>query len=79
MPTLRLGEKLTYIANRWGGLPVRNLPDGRVEMDSNFVENRIHPVKLAAKSELFTGHDDGATAWGRVASLLYVERPVMES
>ena len=47
-PRSRLGEKLTYIANQWDGLLVF-LCDGRVEMDSNFVENRIRPVKLTAK------------------------------
>ena len=41
-PRSRLGEKLTYIANQWDGLLVF-LYDGRVEMDSNFVENRIRP------------------------------------
>ena len=39
-------------------------------MDTNFVENRIRPVKLTAKNALFAGHDDGAAAWGRIASLL---------
>ena len=36
----RLGEKLTYIANQWDGL-LAFLYDGRVEIDTNFVENRI--------------------------------------
>ena len=65
----RLGENLTYIANQWDGLLVF-LYDGRVEMDSNFVENRIRPIKLTAKSALFAGHDEGATAWGRNGSLI---------
>ena len=43
-PRSRLGEKLTYIANQWEGLLVF-LYDGRVEMDTNFVENRIRPIK----------------------------------
>jgi len=47
-PRSRLGEKLTYIANQWDGWLVF-LDDGRVEMDSNFVENRIRPIKLTAK------------------------------
>ncbi len=64
-PRSRLGEKLTYIANRWDGLLVF-LHDGRVEIDSNFVENLIRPVKNA----LFAGHDEGAAAWGRIASLI---------
>ena len=68
-PRSRLGEKLTYIANQWDGLLVF-LYDGRVEMDSNFVENRIRPIKLTAKSALFAGHDEGARAWGRIASLI---------
>ena len=68
-PRSRLGEKLTYIANQWDGLLVF-LYDGRVEMDSNFVENRIRPIKLTAKNALFAGHDEGAAAWGRIASLI---------
>ena len=48
-PRSRLGEKLTYIANQWDGLLVF-LYDGRVEMDSNFVENRIRPLKLTVKT-----------------------------
>ena len=46
------------------------LYDGRVEIDSNFVENRIRPLKLTAKNALFAGHDEGAAAWGRIASLI---------
>ena len=65
----RLGEKLTHIANQWEGLVVF-LYDGRVEMDSNFVENRIRPLKLTAKNGLFAGHDEGARSWGRVGSLI---------
>ena len=68
-PRSRLGEKLTYIANRWDGLLVF-LHDGRVEIDSNFVENRIRPLKLTAKNALFAGHDEGAAAWARVATLI---------
>ena len=68
-PKSRLGEKLTYIANQWDRMLVF-LYDGRVEMDSNFVENRIRPVKLTAKNALFAGHDEGARSWGRVGSLI---------
>ena len=65
----RLGEKLTYIANQWPGLLVF-LYDGRVEIDSNAVENLMRPIKLTAKNALFAGHDEGAHAWGRIASLI---------
>lgn len=65
----RLGEKLTYIANHWEGLQAF-LDDGRVEIDSNPVENRIRPLALTRKNALFAGHDEGAKAWGRIASLI---------
>ena len=68
-PRSRLGEKLAYIANQWDGL-LEFLHDGRVEIDSNLVENRIRPLKLTAKNALFAGNDEGARAWARIASLI---------
>ncbi len=65
----RLGEKLAYIANHWDGLQVF-LSDGCVEMDSNPVENRIRPLAIGRKNHLFAGHDEGAHAWARIASLI---------
>ena len=65
----RLGEKLGYIARHWNGLQLF-LADGRVEMDSNAVENLIRPLALNRKNALFAGHDEGAAAWGRIASLI---------
>ena len=46
------------------------LYDGRVEIDSNFVENRIRPLKLTAKNSLFAGHDKGAAGYTRISSLI---------
>ena len=65
----RLGEKLTYIHRQWDGLQTF-LSDGRVEIDSNAVENLIRPIALTRKNALFAGHDEGARAWGRIASLI---------
>ena len=65
----RMGEKLAYFANHWNGLTVF-LDDGRVEMDSNAVENLIRPVILQRKNSLFAGHDVGAANWACVASLI---------
>ena len=65
----RFGEALAYIARYWDGLRVF-LDDGRVEMDSNAVENRIRPLALTRKNALFAGHDEGAAAWGRIATLI---------
>lgn len=65
----RLGEKLAYIHNHWEGLQAF-LTDGRVEIDSNRVENMIRPLALNRKNALFAGHDEGGIAWGRIASLI---------
>ena len=65
----RLGEKLSYIHNQWDGLQTF-LQDGRVEIDSNSVENLIRPIAINRKNALFAGHDEGGKAWGRIASLI---------
>ena len=46
------------------------LTDGRVEIDSNRVENLIRPIAIDRKNALFAGHDEGGIAWGRIASLI---------
>ena len=65
----RLGEKLGYIHRHWDGLQVF-LTDGRVEMDTNPVENTIRPITLNRKNALFAGHDEGGHTWARMASLI---------
>lgn len=65
----RLGEKLAYIHRHWDGLQTF-LTDGRVEIDSNSVENLVRPIALNRKNALFAGHDEGGKAWGRIASLI---------
>lgn len=65
----RLGEKLAYIHRHWEGLQTF-LQDGRVEIDSNSIENLIRPIALNRKNALFAGHDEGGRAWGRIASLI---------
>jgi len=65
----RLGEKLAYIHNHWNGLQTF-LTDGRVEIDSNNVENLVRPIALNRKNALFAGHDEGGRTWGRIASLI---------
>ena len=65
----RLGEKLAYIHRHWDGLQTF-LADGRVEIDSNSVENLVRPIALNRKNALFAGHDEGGKAWGHIASLI---------
>ncbi len=38
-------------------------------MDSNAVKNLARQIALTRKNALFAGHDEGAIAWGRIASL----------
>ena len=64
-----MGQALGYLMNHWDGLCVY-LDDGRVEMDSNPVENLIRPLTLNRKNALFAGHDEGAQNWARLASLI---------
>ena len=65
----RLGENLAYIHRHWDGLQTF-LTDGRIEIDSNKVENLVRPILLNRKNALFAGHDEGGRAWGRIASLI---------
>ena len=65
----RLGEKLGYIHRHWDGLQIF-LTDGRIELDTNPVENTIRPITLNRKNALFAGHDEGGRTWARMASLI---------
>lgn len=65
----REGEKLGYIHRHWDGLQIF-LTDGRVEMDTNPVENTIRPITLNRKNALFDGHDEGGQTWAPMASLI---------
>lgn len=73
----RLGEKLSYIHRHWDGLQVF-VPDGRIEMDPNPVENTIRPLTVNERSKLtlnrinalFAGHDEGGHTWARIASIV---------
>ena len=64
-----MGKALAYILARWDGL-TRFAEDGRIEMDTNPVENAIRPLALSRKNALFAGHDEGGRTWARLASLI---------
>lgn len=64
-----LARHIRYGLKRWDGL-TRFLDDGRLEMDTNGVENSIRPVPLTRKNALFAGSIDGAETWARIASLI---------
>ena len=55
-----MGKAIAYLLNHWEGLTAF-LEDGRIEMDTNLVENQIRPLTLTRKNALFAGHDEGAS------------------
>lgn len=44
--------------------------DGRLELDTNPVENAIRPVCLTRKNALFAGHEVGAENWALLSSVV---------
>ena len=68
-PGSEMGKAIAYLLNHWDGLTLF-LDDGRVEMDTNPVENQIRPLTLTRKNDLFAGHDEGGRSWARIASLI---------
>uniref|UniRef100_UPI001FCBB184 IS66 family transposase n=1 Tax=Bradyrhizobium liaoningense TaxID=43992 RepID=UPI001FCBB184 len=62
-----LAEDIRYALNHWQGL-TRFLEDGRLELDTNPVENAIRPVCLTRKNALL--HEVGAENWALLASLI---------
>jgi hypothetical protein len=65
----KLAEHIRYTLGSWHGL-VHFLDDGRLEMDTNSIENLIRPVALTRKNSLFAGHEIGAEHWALLASLV---------
>lgn len=64
-----LGRAIAYGLDHSTGLSLF-IEDGRVEMDTNPVENQIRPVTLGRKNALFAGHDEGGRSWACFASLI---------
>jgi transposase len=65
----RLATDIRYALDYWIGL-TRFLEDGRLELDTNPVENAIRPVALTRKNALFAGHEVGAENWALLASIV---------
>lgn len=64
-----LGAALAYMLRRQDGFRLF-LDDGRVDMDSNLVENAIRSPAMNRRNALFAGHDEGGRNWARFASLI---------
>src|ERR1700752_196841 len=65
----RLAEDIRYGLAHWEGL-TRFLNDGRLELDTNPVENAIRPICLTRKNALFAGHEVGAENWALLSSIV---------
>ena len=78
LPSGKLGKAMGYLRNQWEAL-ARFCDDGRYGIDTNPVENAIRPFVVGRKNWLFCDTVAGAHASARLYSLIYVERPVMES
>ncbi|MBV7522731.1 IS66 family transposase [Ensifer sp. ENS12] len=64
-----LGEAMAYMLKRQDGFSLF-LDDGRVDIDSNLVENAIRSPAMNRRNALFAGHDEGGRNWARFASLI---------
>jgi transposase len=65
----KLAEDIRYGLAHWEGL-TSFLDDGRLELDTNPVENAIQPICLTRKSALFAGHEIGAENWALLSSVV---------
>jgi hypothetical protein len=60
---------MAYMLRREDGFRLF-LDDGRVDIDSNLVENAIRSPAMNRRNALFAGHDEGGRYWARFASLI---------
>ncbi|WP_263483516.1 MULTISPECIES: IS66 family transposase [unclassified Mesorhizobium] len=65
----RLAEDTRYGLAHWEGL-TRFLDDGRLQPDTNPVENAIRPVCATRKNALFAGHEVAAENWAQLSSVV---------
>ena len=64
-----LGEAMAYMLRRQDGFRLF-LENGRIDIDSNLVENAIRSPAMNRRNALFAGHDEGGRNWARFASLI---------
>jgi transposase len=64
-----LGEAMAYMLKRQDGFRLF-LEDGRVDIDSNLVENSFRSPAMNRRNAPFAGHDEGGRNWARFARLI---------
>ena len=72
-PKSLTGKALGYLDKQWPKL-VRYLDDGRIPMDTNYVENAIRPFVVGRKNWLFADTVHGAEASANLYSLVQTAR-----
>jgi hypothetical protein len=68
-PKSKLGMAIQYALNQWSYLS-EYINHGEVEIDNNWVENKIRPFALGRKNWLFVGNQRGADAAALFYSLI---------
>lgn len=59
LPKSPLGKAITYSMNRWEGLCAYT-QDGKLEVDNNYIENKVRPLALGRKNYLFAKNHNTA-------------------
>ena len=67
--TLKTGEAINYALQQWPKL-VRVLEDGRIPLDTNFIESRIRPFTIGRKNWIFSDTPAGAHASAMIYSIV---------
>ena len=69
LPKSPIGEAINYTLKMWPRL-IRYAEDGKLEIDNNFVENKIRPIALGRKNYLFVGNHGAAYLAGMIYSFM---------
>jgi len=69
LPKSRIGQAIAYYLRREEKLR-KYTSDGRLEIDNNYVENRIRPLALGRKNYLFAGSHQGAIRAAMIYSFI---------
>lgn len=69
LPKSPLGKAIAYSLNRWEGLCAYT-KDGKLEIDNNYIENKVRPLALGRKNYLFAKNHNTAQNLACLYSLI---------
>lgn len=67
LPKSAIGQALSYALQHWDRAS-NYLKDGRLEIDNNWIENKIRPLALGRKNYMFAGSHEAAARAGMIYS-----------